>query len=235
MVIIGVTGGIASGKTFVAHELGRLGAEVLEADRIGHAVLGMPDVRAALWARWGEGVFRAATVGAEREVDRAAVAERVFAPPPDGPRELAFLEGLTHQLIGARIAERLEQLRRGAGVRAAVLDAPVLYKVGWDRLCDHILFVEAPWEVRLARAAQRGWSRAQLQARQAAQPPLEDQRRRADVRIDNGGSPEHTIVQIEKFWQSLADEHTGGGSEAGRILPNRPSPESRKLDNEGDG
>ena len=211
MVVIGVTGGIASGKTFVARELGRRGAAVVDADRVGHAVLRTAGIKAALYARWGDAVFRNSPVGNEREVDRGAVARRVFAPPPDGPRELAYLEGLTHDAIGARIARRLERLAQSTAVLAAVLDAPVLYKAGWDAYCDQILFVEAPWEVRAARAARRGWSREQLRARQSMQPPLDYQRGRADVVIDNGGPLEQTIEQIEKFWQSLTEEHKKNG------------------------
>ena len=80
MVVIGVTGGIASGKSLVAQQLGQLGAEVLAADQIGHAVLRDPEVRAALSARWGSGILDAAG-----EIRRSVVAEQVFAPPPDGP------------------------------------------------------------------------------------------------------------------------------------------------------
>jgi dephospho-CoA kinase len=110
------------------------------------------------------------------------------------------LEGLTHPLIGACMTRRLERWRQRGSVAVAVLDAPVLHKAGWDRYCDRILFVDAPWEVRVARAAQRGWSRSQLQARQSMQPSTATQRERADVVIDNGGSFAATICQIDAFW-----------------------------------
>jgi dephospho-CoA kinase len=168
MVVIGVTGGIASGKSLVAQQLGQLGAEVLEADRIGHAVLQDPEVRAALGARWGTGILDAAG-----EVRRGVVAEKVFAPPPDGPRELAFLEQWTHPRIAA------------------------------DAFCDIIIFVDADCATRGVRARQRGWSDEQLLAREAAQPALALQRARADVVLDSSGTRERLIAQVEKFWQSL--------------------------------
>jgi dephospho-CoA kinase len=200
MVVIGVTGGIASGKSRVTSELGRLGACVISADTIGHAVLQDPAVRAALVERWGSRVL-----SADGEICRSAVAERVFAPPPDGPRELAFLEHWTHPRMGARIADQLRAAAQGdRGVWAAVaLDAAVLYKAGWDAMCDVIIFVDAAPAARAARARQRGWSDGQWRAREAAQPALAQQRARADVVIDNSGTLAQLIAQVEKFWQSL--------------------------------
>ncbi len=101
------------------------------------------------------------------------------------------------------MARRLDRWRRGGQYVAAVVDAPVLYKAGWDVYCDSILFVDAPWEVRAKRAADRGWSLEQLRRRQAMQPSLEWQRERADVVIENGSAAEQTTEQIERFWQSL--------------------------------
>ena len=134
MVVIGITGGIASGKSLVAQQLGQFGAVVLDADRVGHEVLREPPVRAALMARWGTGILDAAG-----EIRRRVVAEKVFAPPPDGPRELAFLEHWTHPRITERIGQQLQELRRQGDIRAVVLDAPVLYKAGWDAYCDRDL------------------------------------------------------------------------------------------------
>ena len=198
MVVIGVTGGIASGKSLVAQQLGRLGAEVLEADQIGHAVLRDPAVRAALHARWGAGVLDAAG-----EIRRSAVAEKVFAPPPDGPRELAFLEQVTHPRIAAHLHDRLRALAQQGDVPVVVLDAAVLYKAGWDAYCNIIIFVDADSAVRAVRARQRGWSDQQWQAREAAQPALASQRARADVVLDNSGTREQLHAHVEKFWQSL--------------------------------
>ncbi len=241
MIVIGITGGIAAGKSFVTSELRRLGAGVLDADRIGHAILRLPPVKMAIYQRWGPLVLRPAgsrrsgrdpgpewshgggeshpglgeagvtldSVGrwlCQVQVDRAAVARRVFAPPPDGPRELAFLESLTHPRISAHVARRLQRWRECRRFFAAVLDAPVLYKVGWDHYCDRILFVDAPWETRWKRVALRGWSLSQLQRRQAMQPDLDEQRARADVVIDSSGDPAQTTEQIERFWQGLRQQ-----------------------------
>ena len=197
MILIGILGGVASGKSAVSHRLRSLGAEVLDADREGHAVLREAEVKGAIRHRWGERVFDAAG-----EVNRPAVAEIVFAATPESKAELTFLEQLTHPLIGQRLQEQLAELQR-EGARVAVLDAPVMLKAGWDRLCQRIVFVDAPRDVRLARARQRGWTEADFAAREAAQEPLETKRSRADVTLDNSLTRQHLFAQVDRFWRSL--------------------------------
>jgi len=197
MILIGILGGVASGKSEVSSRLRSLGAAVLDADRVGHAVLREAEVRQAVQRRWGEAVLDAAG-----EIDRRKVAEIVFAAAPESRAELTFLEQLTHPLIGQRLQEQLAELHR-EGVRAAVLDAPVMLKAGWDRLCQRIVFVDAPRDVRLARARQRGWTEADFAAREAAQEPLETKRSRADVTLDNSLTRQHLFAQVDRFWRSL--------------------------------
>lgn len=205
MLIIGIVGGVASGKSLVADSLKALGAGVLDGDRAGHKVLEEPEVRAAIHRRWGDQVFTTATGEADRSslsVDRKALAKIVFAPPPDGPRELEHLEQLTHPRIRAMLEFQAAELAE-RGMEAAVLDAPVLMKAGWDSLCEKIVFVDAPREIRLARARERGWSDEEFQRREDAQKSLDVKRSRADVVIDNSASPESTQAQLEKFWYNL--------------------------------
>ena len=197
MILIGILGGVASGKSEVSSRLRSLGAAVLDADRVGHAVLREAEVKRAVQRRWGEAVLDAAG-----EIDRRKVAEIVFAAVPESRAELTFLEQLTHPLIGQRLQEQLAELHR-EGAQAAVLDAPVMLKAGWDRLCQRIVFVDAPRDVRLARARQRGWTEADFAAREAAQEPLETKRSRADVTIDNSLTRQHLFAQVDRFWQSL--------------------------------
>ena len=197
MILIGILGGVASGKSEVSSRLRSLGAAVLDADRVGHAVLREAEVRQAVQRRWGEAVLDAAG-----EIDRRKVAEIVFAAAPASRAELTFLEQLTHPLIGQRLQEQMAELHR-EGVRAAVLDAPVMLKAGWDRLCQRIVFVDAPRDVRLARARQRGWTEADFAAREAAQESLETKRSRADVTLDNSLTRQHLYAQVDRFWRSL--------------------------------
>lgn len=198
MLVLGIVGGVASGKSLVAQELRQLGAAVLDADRIGHEVLREPEVETAARARWGAGVF-----DADGHLNRRAVAKIVFAPRPAGPAELAFLEALTHPRIGQRLARELEDYRTRGDVPAVVIDAALLFRGGWDKLCDRVLFVDVPREQRVARAAARGWNEADVASREAAQEPLEEKRRRSHVIIDNSGTPEQTREQIRGMWEAL--------------------------------
>lgn len=197
MQIIGIVGGVASGKTLVARQFEKLGAGVLEADAAGYEVLRMPEVEDAIRRRWGDEVF-----DADGRVDRARVARIVFAPPPGGPQERKFLEQLVHPKIGELLRRKAEALA-AQGRQVAVLDAPLLLEAGWDGFCDKVVFVDSPRPTRLRRAASRGWSEEDFTAREGVQESLDRKRARADVIIENTGSPEFTQAQIERIWHSL--------------------------------
>ena len=194
MHVIGIIGGVASGKSTIAKRLGQLGAVVLDADAVGHEVLRNEEVKAALRKRFGDGVFN--TAG---EIDRSAVARIVFAGDATGEQALADLEAIVHPKIGERLAEKIAALQEDS-TKAVVLDAALLLKSGWNRLCDTIIFVDVPREQRLARAATRGWSPEELDSRDARQTPIEQKRAAADVVIDNSGELADTLAQVDRFW-----------------------------------
>ncbi len=198
MLVIGVVGGVASGKSLVSEHLQQLGAEVLDADRAGHEVLREPDIERALRDQWGDVVF-----GDDGRISRAAVAKIVFDEPPEGPQQLAYLEQITHPRIEEKLRKRKAELAQSGDVKAVVLDAALMFEAGWNRFCNKIVFVQTPRESRLARARQRGWSEAEFAAREAAQESLENKRSCADWIIDNSGAPEHTFAQVQRFWLSL--------------------------------
>lgn len=198
MKIIGILGGVASGKSQVAEQFRLLGAKVLDADQVGHEVLREPEVIQAVRERWGDTVLTE-----NGQVDRSKVAKIVFAAPPTGPQELAFLEQLTHPRIGNRLQAEFVRMRQSRDIEAVILDAPVMLKSGWDRYCDYILFIDVPRNLRLERARKRGWSEANFAAREAAQESLEVKRAAASHVIDNSGSIDETRQQVKSFWQSL--------------------------------
>ena len=199
MHIIGIVGGVASGKSLVAAELARLGAGLLDADQAGHDVLRLPQIEAALCERWGEEIR-----GPDGLIDRGRLAKIVFADPPGGPRQRQYLEQLTHPEIGRLLKQRAEAMAT-AGKAVAVLDAPLLLEAGWDKICDHLIFVDAPRQVRLDRALARGWNEEEFSAREAAQQSLDSKRSLAESVIDNSQSLEPTRVQLARFWQSHFD------------------------------
>ena len=196
---IGLLGGVASGKSLVARQLADLGAGVLDADRAGHEVLRLPEIIEASRQKWGERV-----IGPDGQVDRAELAKVVFAATTDGVVQRKYLEKLTHPAIARALQAQADALA-ASGVEVVVLDAPLILEASWDKLCRRLVFVDAPQEARLARALARGWTEEEFAAREAAQHSLECKRERADVVIDNSGTPEHTRAQIERLWQDFVE------------------------------
>lgn len=196
MKTIGLVGGVASGKSLVGRMLVELGAGLLDADRTGHAVLADDaEVREGVRKRWGDSVL-----AADGSIDRSAVAKRVFAETAAGVADRKFLERLLHPRIRRRIVRERDQFA-AAGKPAVVLDAPLLLESGWDPLCDLILFVDVPRQIRLDRARTRGWSEAEFARREAAQWPVEKKRAAANVVIVNGGAEAELRTAVRDFWQ----------------------------------
>lgn len=197
MKVIGILGGVASGKSLVANQFRRLGAEVLNADIVGHEVLRETEVITALCERWGDRVL-----DEHGQINRAEVANIVFAPPPDGPKQLAFLEQITHPRIGQHLRQQIEALS-ASGVEVVVLDAPVMMKAGWDRLCDQIVFVETERNTRKQRARMRGWTDEAFAAREDAQESLDKKRDVSDCVINNSRSQDETFQQVQEFFNTI--------------------------------
>ena len=189
--VIGLLGGIAAGKTTVARMLADLGATCICADETAHTVLERPDIRERIVARWGQGA-----VGADQTVDRAFLAERVFADR----EELAALEAITHPAIVASIRDQIARVRGSADVAAVVVDAPLLVETELDGLCDVLILVDCPREVRLARAAERGWGPGELDCRERRQQALDAKRQRARFTIEGDVPLETTFQQVQQLW-----------------------------------
>jgi dephospho-CoA kinase len=191
-------GGVASRKSSVAQQLGSLGAAVIEADKIGHEVLREPAIIEKSRERWGDGILDSAG-----QIVRSRLAQIVFSPLPAGPIELAFLERLTHPRIRERLRILCEGYLSEPNVRAIVLDAPVLFKAGWNKFCNKIIYIDAPYAMRLRRACARGWSEEDFQRREAAQESLDTKRANADIVLDNSGSAEFLAQQVADLWRRI--------------------------------
>jgi dephospho-CoA kinase len=200
MHVIGLAGGIASGKSTVAAELAALGAVVLDADRAAHQAINRPEVKQTLVERWGEAIL-----DGSGEVLRQAIAERVFSPSLADNQELEFLESLLHPLVRRQFESELAPLTQ-RGVAAAVIDAPLLLDAGWEDLCDFIVFVESNEQDRVQRAGPRNWSHGEISRREAAQMPIDEKRRRATHVIRNLGSRGDLKGEVQAFWNSIFPE-----------------------------
>jgi len=192
--VIGLLGGIAAGKTTVAEMFGTLGATVLSADAIGHAVVESPSIRDRIVARWG-----AQVLGEGGQIDRSKLARQVFA----NPQEVGELQAITHPAIVRELREQVASVCRSRGAPAIVIDAPLLLEAGLDDLCDVLIFVDSPREARLARAAARGWDPDELERRESHQQLLETKRRRAQFVLDTRAPVETTFLQVQQLWQKV--------------------------------
>lgn len=194
MLIIGLAGGVASGKSFVAGLFRRLGAVILDADHLGHEVLTREDVITQVVE-----VFGLQVLGGDGQLDRRAIAAVVFGDGSQSQQNLEKLEQIVHPPISDLIGKRIEDLREQR-VPAVVLDAPVMFKAGWDQFCDKIVFVEAARKLRLERALARGWTEQHFADRESSQTPIDVKRQRATDLIDNDGS-EKANLQIIELWR----------------------------------
>jgi dephospho-CoA kinase len=196
MLVIGLVGGIGSGKSVATAMLAELGAEIINADLVGHEVYEptKPGFDAIV-AEFGSGV-----VGADGRIDRKRLGAMVFA---DGAR-LARLNAIVHPLIRAEIERRVQQARAKGQVRAVVVEAAILLEAGWRSLVDQVWVISARREDVLARlAAQRGMAADETDARIAKQMTDAERRAAADVVIENTGSLDELRARVEGLWQTL--------------------------------
>lgn len=194
--IIGLAGGIGSGKTSVARILESLGAAVVDSDRLSHEQLGDPEVIATLHKWWGESVR-----GPDGKVDREAVAAIVFGDPA----ALARLQNLLYPRIKKRREELMAAYTADANVRAVVLDTPKLYEAGLDELCDAVIFVDVDDNVRAERLAEsRGWSASELARREKLLNPLDRKRISADHIVKNNSDIDDLRSEVERVFSAIS-------------------------------
>lgn len=195
MYVIGLTGGIGSGKSTVAEMLREKGAVVLGADQVGHEVYlpGTPAWREIVEA-FGEEV-----VAADGTIDRKRLGAIVFAHP----QALQRLNAITHPRMKELMRQKLQALAE-QGVEVAVLEAALLFDAGWEDLTDEVWVTVAPPPVAARRTAERsGISVDEALARIKAQMSNEERARRSQVVIDTDCTLEETRRQVEEAWAAL--------------------------------
>lgn len=198
MYIIGLTGGIACGKSTVARLLKKRGARGIDADALTHTLL---QPRQALY-RLYVAHFGAEILTAGGTIDRRALGARLFARP----EERAWVDTHAHPVIRAAAEKRLAALKR-EGARLVVLDVPLLFEAGWDTLADEIWVASLPEELEVARLMERSsLTEAEARVRIAAQMPLAEKARRADFVLDNSGTLEELAAQVDRGLARLSDK-----------------------------
>ncbi|HEY2909579.1 MAG TPA: dephospho-CoA kinase [Gemmataceae bacterium] len=195
--VIGLIGAIGAGKSTVAAALAERGGRIVDADRLGHAALERPEIRQKVLDRWGT---RGSLLKPDGRLDRRAIAGIVFADPA----ERSALEAIVFPDIVRQALQEIETTQTDPAVKFVVVDAAVMLEAGWDHICDRLVYVDAPREVRLSRLATRsGWTDSDLAAREAAQWPAEKKLPRADAVIMNNGSREELLNRVNRMLKQL--------------------------------
>ena len=215
-VVFALVGGVASGKSAVARAFEKRGARVIDADAVGHEVLGEAAIKRELAGAFGPGILLASG-----EVERAVLAKAVFGDAEKVKR----LNAITHPRIRALNKQRLAAAMKEKGLAAVVLDVSLLLESGaYEGAYDRLVFVDADEHSREKRAQQaRGWKKGEVRRRQKHQMPLDEKQKRAAVVIDNNGTLEDLDRQVGNLWSKFVKKQrvTGSAKPAGRSAPRK--------------
>ena len=193
--IIGIAGGIGSGKTYVAQLFGELGALVICSDDQVQQAYELPQVKRTLREWWGDSVFLPTG-----QINKREVAHRVFADPQQRKR----LEQLIHPLVAMARDELMANAQGDPTVKAFIWDTPLLFETGLDEQCDAVVFIDAPLPERLKRVAkQRHWDAAELERRENSQMPLDTKRDLADYVINNSANADPVRDQVKRIFSHI--------------------------------
>ena len=193
---MGLTGGLACGKTFVGEALEQMGCHLLQADRLGHEVLlAGGEAYAPVVREFGSGVL-----GADGEIDRRALAAQVF----EKPERLALLNSFVHPPVQRREEEWLARVAAEDPRGIAIVEAAILIETGSYRGFDKLIVVACDEELQVQRSIKRdGASREEVLARLNHQMPLAEKRKFADFTIDTSGTKDETLRQTREVYESL--------------------------------
>jgi dephospho-CoA kinase len=197
MIVAGLTGGIATGKSTVAAFFQQAGARLIDADRIARdAVRPGTPAYAEILAHFGAGIRLAGG-----EIDRKRLAAIIFSDPA----EQRVLEGIVHPRVKEETARQLDRIRQEQPRATVILDVPLLFEAGMDCGLAEVIVVYAPEAVQIRRIMTRdGLTEAEARARIRAQMPIENKKARATRVIDNSGDLEYTRAQTLEVYRQLA-------------------------------
>ena len=189
--IIGILGGIGSGKSTVASEFAKLGCKVIDADKIAHKLLDEASVKEKIVDFFGKDILKSTG-----KIDRSKLAEVVFADAD----KLTSLTKIIHPLVLGRAEKLIEQYNRQKQVKAIVLGMPLLVEVGWAERCDRLIFVDCRQKLRVDRAKNMGFDENQLKIRENFQISLDNKADLADNMIENNSDFLALVRQVTKIF-----------------------------------
>lgn len=191
---LGLTGGIATGKSTVSQMLVKRGAVLIDADQIAREVVLPGSEHLAEISQ----IFGQAVIAADGTLDRTKLGSIVF----NNERARKQLEAILHPAIRKQMLSRMDQYATEQPDRLVVVDVPLLFESGLQQYFEEIMLVYVPEKTQLARLRHRdGFDEIEAQARIDAQMPIEQKKQLADVVIDNSGTLEQTEAQVDRFWR----------------------------------
>jgi dephospho-CoA kinase len=193
--IIGILGGVGSGKSTVAAEFAKLGCAVIDADKIAHKLLDKPAVKKKVVALFGEVILNPTG-----KINHKKLADIVFADA----RNLVALNRIIHPLVFKEVRELIKKAKGQKQVKAIVLDMPLLVEVGWAKRCDKLIFVECKQRIRAERAKKMGiFDRNMLKIRENFQISLDKKKSIADNTIDNNSGFSALAGQVTGIFSGI--------------------------------
>jgi dephospho-CoA kinase len=217
-LVVGIVGGIASGKSLVTQLFKESGASVISADLIAHDVLRMPDMVETLVRTFDCKILTDATMneaGDLRVIDRKKLGSMVFeTTTPSSQREAAMqtaatrrkqLESIVHPRIREIARSELEKMKTTGDANYIIIDAPLLIEGGWLPFCDKVVYIDTPEELRMKFAKARGWTEQEWRSRESAQlSPTEKRAHATDVLVNNNGlnSLQQNFLKLLDSWQT---------------------------------
>ena len=210
MIVLGITGGIGSGKTTAAGYLRGLGFACVDADQIGRELTaeGSPlleilDREFGPDGKYGRGIaiLRDSSIEGIKILDRKALASVVFSDE----KARARFDEIIHSRMLRIIRKQIEELRKKENIRGILLDAPLMYEAGCDTMCDHVILVTAPVELRIERVMKRdGSTREDVVRRINSQMSDEEKARLADFVVDNSGDTDELCRKLDEIVEGLS-------------------------------
>lgn len=210
MMVLGITGGIGSGKTTAAGYLESLGFACVDADQIGRELTadGSPlleilDREFGPDGKYGSGtaILKEGSSDGIKVLDRKALASVVFSDV----EAKAHFDGIIHSIMLRIIRERIRQLKSREDIKGILLDAPLMYEAGCDTMCDHVILVTAPVELRIERVMKRdGSTREDVVRRINSQMSDDEKARLADFVVDNSGDTNELCSKLDEIVEGLS-------------------------------
>jgi len=194
--IIGILGGLGSGKSTVANEFAKLGCKVIDADKISHELLKRKTVKEKIVDLFGKAIL-----DCEGKIDHKKLANVVFADAD----KLSSLNRVIHPLVLEQAEGLIKLYNRQNQVKAIVLDMPLLVEVGWAKRCDKLIFVDCKRQLRVERAKKMGFDENQLKIRENFQISLDNKAGIADNSIENNSGFLVLAKQVADIFSDIVD------------------------------